>query len=302
MYWSRDYDPDESLRMQTDITHLPEAKQRELEQITDIIRAQGEVEMVILFGSYARGDWREEKDLKPDRWSGHASDYDILVVVKDPERAADAGYRRTLLEATNKPKFSTHAHPIVHDIDDVNTNLEEGRYFFLDIKREGKLLFDSEMFKLAEPRELTAEERQRMAQADFDYWFDLATRFYRMYELAYEEGDLRNAIFNLNQATESAYKAILMVFTSYCPHEHMLEWLGYEAANFGPVFREIFPTDSQKEQERFELLDRAYIGARYRKDFVVFWGDVEYLAPKVKVLLETAGKICRDEIAKLSTS
>lgn len=56
MDWNRDFDQDESLRMQTDISRLPEAKQRELEQITEIIRAQGEVEMVILFGSYASGD------------------------------------------------------------------------------------------------------------------------------------------------------------------------------------------------------------------------------------------------------
>ncbi|WP_428625087.1 nucleotidyltransferase domain-containing protein [Sedimenticola sp.] len=67
--------------MQTNISHLPLKKQRELEQITEIVKAQEGVEMVILFGSYARGDWREEKELKPNRWSGHASDYDILVVV-----------------------------------------------------------------------------------------------------------------------------------------------------------------------------------------------------------------------------
>ena len=58
MLWPRDYDPDESLRMRTDIRHLPEAKQRELEHIVEIISARDEVEMVILFGSYARGDWR----------------------------------------------------------------------------------------------------------------------------------------------------------------------------------------------------------------------------------------------------
>ncbi len=82
MYWDRDFDKDENLRMQTNISRLPGKKQRELEQITDIIRAQGEVEMVILFGSYARDDWREEKDLEPERWSGHASDQILGTPVK----------------------------------------------------------------------------------------------------------------------------------------------------------------------------------------------------------------------------
>jgi len=79
----------------------------------------------------------------------------------------------------------------------------------------------------------------------------------------------------------------------------MLEWLGEEAAEHGPVFHVIFPRQTEKEEERFELLDRAYIGARYRKDFVVFWGDVEYLAPRVKKLLETTEGICREEIAEI---
>jgi len=293
MIWYSAYGQDEETQMQTDISHLPLEKQRELEQIADILGAREGVEMVILFGSYARGDWREAKDLEPGRWSGHASDYDILAVVREP---VDAGFRKAVKEAANAPGFSTHVNPIVHDIKDVNAQLEEGRYFFLDIKREGRLLYDSEAFTLAEPRELAAEERQRIAQADFDYWYSRATQFYKVYEFCHKENELHLAAFNLNQATESAYKAILLVFTGYCPHEHMLEWLGEEAAEFGPVYQEVFPRDTEKAQNRFELLDRAYIGARYKKDFIIFWGDVEYLAPRVKQLLETTEAICRAKL------
>lgn len=299
MLWPRDYDPEESLRMRTDITHLPEPKQRELEHIVEIISARDEVEMIILFGSYARGDWREEKDLPARRWSGHASDYDILVVVSDPARAADGAYAAGLREAANAPKFSARVHPIVHDIEDVNANLEEGRYFFLDIKREGRLLYDSERFTLAEPRRLSGEERARIAEGDLEGWIGAARRFYRYYQVGYDEGDLRGASFNLNQATESAYKAILLVFTGYCPHEHMLGWLADEAARFGPVSEEIFPQSAEQERKRFELLNRAYIGARYRKDFIVFWGDIEYLAPRVETLLDVAERICCEKIVSL---
>ncbi len=300
MFCRRDDLNDESSQMQTDIHHLPEAKQRELEQVAQIIRAQGEVEMIILFGSYARGDWKEEKDLPRDRWSGHASDYDILVIVADPATAASATYRANLRDATNAPGFTARVNPIVHDIEDVNENLAEGRYFFTDVKREGRLLYDSGRLTLAEPRELTPEEKQRIAQADFDYWFGAARSFYRMYEFAYKDGQLRMAIFNLNQATESAYKAILLVFTGYCPHEHLLDFLGYDASRFAPVWRELFPQTTETERERWQRLDRAYIGARYRKDFIVFWGDVEYLAPRVKKLLDVTETACRQYIATLT--
>ncbi len=64
--------------MKKTLTHLPKNKKVELEKIEKIIRKHcDDVEMIILFGSYARGDWKEESDLKPDRKSGHVSDYDI---------------------------------------------------------------------------------------------------------------------------------------------------------------------------------------------------------------------------------
>lgn len=40
MYGHRDFDQDERFRMRTDISRSSETKQRELEQITDITRAQ----------------------------------------------------------------------------------------------------------------------------------------------------------------------------------------------------------------------------------------------------------------------
>ncbi len=294
--YSLDETRDTHEKMRTDILHLPKEKQRELEQIAKTLGNREGVEMVILYGSYARGDWKEEKDLPKKRWSGHASDYDILVITREP---TDASFEREIKDTLFALDLSAKTSPIVHDIEDINQQLGEGRYFFLDIKREGRMLYNTEEFGLAEPRELTAEEKQKLAQADFDYWYLRAKDFYEGHEFYTGKGNPHLAIFNLNQATESAYKAILLVFTSYCPHEHMLAILGDEAAEFGPVFRDIFPNDTKEEEEYFNLLDRAYIGARYQKDFIVYWGDVEYLAPRVKQLLEVTERICCEEIGSI---
>ena len=276
-------------KMRTDLNHLPEEKQRELGQIARVLGEMEGVEMVILYGSYARGDWKEEKDLPPNPRSGHPSDYDILVVTREPP---EAGFEGTVRELINNPRLSARANPIVHEIEDINQQLGEGRYFFLDIKHEGRMLYNTERFMLAEPRELTAQEQHALAKADFDSWYKQATGFYKLYEYSYRDENLRLAIFNLNQATESAYKAILLVFTGYCPHEHMLTWIGSEAAEFGPVFRDIFPADTKENEEYFNLMNRAYIGARYQKDFIVHWHDLDYLAPRVKQLLEVTEAIC----------
>lgn len=286
-------------RMQTDIHHLPKEKQQELGKIGKLLGGMDEVEMVILYGSYARGDWKVEKDLKPGRWSGHASDYDILVVTKEP---METHFERQVKEALYALNLSVRSSPIVHDIEDINQQLSDGRYFFLDIKHEGRVLYDSETYTLAEPRELSAKEKQALAQADYDYWYKRAEGFYQGYKFHSDSGMAPLAIFNLNQATESAYKTILLVFTSYCPHEHLLEFLGRKAAEHGPVFHDIFPDETKEQGDYFDLLDRAYIGARYQKDFIVHWDDIDYLAPRIKQLLEVTRTICHQKIESIGNS
>jgi len=282
--------------MQTEIHHLPMEKQQELGKIGKLLGGMEEVEMVILYGSYARGDWKEEKDLKPGRWSGHASDYDILVVTKDP---METHFERQIKDTLYALNLSARTSPIVHDIEDINQQLSDGRYFFLDIKREGRVLYDSEAFTLAEPRELSAKEKQVLTQADFDYWYNRAKEFYVAAELFTERAQAALTAFNLNQAAESAYKTILLVFTSYCPHEHLLGFLGRKAAEHGPVFHDIFPDETKEQGDYFDLLDRAYIGARYQKDFIVHWDDIDYLAPRVKQLLEVTEAICCHKIKSM---
>ena len=68
--------------MKKTLAHLPQEKQDELKLIVERILAFISPAKVILFGSYARGDYKEESDLEPDRKSGHASDYDILVITE----------------------------------------------------------------------------------------------------------------------------------------------------------------------------------------------------------------------------
>jgi uncharacterized protein len=50
--------------MKTALDHLPEQKQQELQKAIEIIRKEIDLEMLILCGSYARGDWVEDLDLE----------------------------------------------------------------------------------------------------------------------------------------------------------------------------------------------------------------------------------------------
>ncbi len=283
--------------MNTSLTHLPENKVDELENVVSIIRKQcDDVEMIILFGSYARGDYKVEADLKAERKSGHKSDYDILVVTGHKKSVDNAGLWTEITKECNSLKQSTHARIIAHDIQKLNIKLAEGQYFYTDIKKEGCLLYDSGNCKLAAKRNLKPEELQRIAQEHYDHWFERALGFFRQYNHAIKDKDYKTAAFDLHQATEASYKTILLVFTNYSPDEHYLTMLGDMASEEDASLSDIFPLMSREEQERFRKLDYAYIGARYDPEFRITNADLETLATHVKKLLELTEKICKAKI------
>lgn len=134
---------------------LPEGKRRELKFVVQPIRdgfaeaiegrkaerlKDGKLLKIILFGGYARGDWVE------DPVGRYFSDYDILAVV-DHEDLTDVPefWLKTedrLLDARSEgSRLRTPVSLIYHSLDDVNEKLRLGRYFFIDILREGILLF-----------------------------------------------------------------------------------------------------------------------------------------------------------------
>jgi hypothetical protein len=164
--------------MKTDLSHLPPDKRAELRRVTELIREVADLEMVILFGSHARGDWVEDRHEEDGVLYEYVSDYHILLVVKSREHGASCRLWQQV-ERTVREKLpaGSHVNAIAHNIDHVNQKLAEGHYFFTDIVTEGVLLYDSGRYQLAEAKELDADERRRVAQEHFDQWFPSAGSF-----------------------------------------------------------------------------------------------------------------------------
>jgi HEPN domain-containing protein len=288
--------------MKKNLAHLPDNKQDELKHIVSVIHNLcDDVEMIILFGSYARGDYKEETDLKPDRKSGHKSDYDILVVSKNKSTATDIGLWQKITKKCNYSASNTHVQIISHDIQELNIKLAEGQYFYTDVKKEGCMLYNSNNFKLAGKHKLKPDEQKRIAQDYFDYWYKTATMSFEDFQHDLKKGFndkdfFRKAAFNLHQAAEHSYKTILLVFTNYNPNEHLLDILGKMAAKYHPALKDIFPQETKDEQNCFELLAYAYIGARYDPEYRICKEELKYLSKRVKLLLDITGKICKTKI------
>ncbi len=280
--------------MKTDLSHLPEDKRDEVRRITEIIREAVEPEMVILFGSHARGDWVEDEE------TGYISDYDVLVIVRP--RHAEGGsntiQQRVEREVAEALRHS-HVNAIAHRIDFVNSKIGEGHYFFTDIRKEGILLYDSGKHELAKAKDLDDAERQRIAQRDFVQWFESANEFYQGFAGALERDHLKKAAFDLHQTTERLYATILLVHTGHKPKVHDIERLDkLSRLHVGELAR-VFPRSTPEEERRFDLLKRAYVDARYDPDYTITRGDLEYVAGRVRELKTLVEETCRGKIESL---
>jgi len=292
--------------MENSINHLPDVKRKELESIVAVIKKNCDnIEKIILFGSYARGNYKEAKDLSQSSRTGHVSDYDILVVTKNKDVALNSLLWGKISEELQSLNLSAFPKILTHDIEELNKKLSEGQYFFSDIKKEGIMLFDAGNFELAEEKKLTAEEKQQIAQKHFDYWFNRAEGFYRHFLIDFENPSTKDSdnglmAFNLHQVAESCYKAILLVFTNYTPREHFLEILGKKSENCSAEFSNIFSKTAKQDEDRFNLLEYAYIGGRYDPDYYISKEDLKILEVSVQKLLKLTAESCKKRISSLT--
>jgi uncharacterized protein len=288
--------------LKTGIDHLAAEKQSEIREITDVIRQRFPAEMIILFGSFARGDWVDDRYTENGTVYEYKSDYDILVVVdtevlairKESNKHWQNKLRRdTVLESS--------LNVIFHGIGYLNSEIENGNYFFVEILKEGIMLYDSGKFNLSEPKPLNAADRKYKAGIYFGKWFESAEMFYLDFENNFEKGKLLKRHFNqasfmLHQATEHLYACLILVYTDYKPKTHDLEKLDRQACKLDCRFKTIFLRATEGEERLFQLLKKAYIDSRYTLDYKVAKEDLEYLSERVKKLRDLTELACKEKI------
>jgi uncharacterized protein len=290
--------------MKTTLEHLPERKQQELHTIATILRnalddfltnkngskAEFRILKIILFGSHAKGTWVN------DRPNGYISDYDILVIVNKPALVEEYCIWHNAEEQIERRVTSAPLGLIVHTLSEVNERLQQGHYFFKDIREQGIELFSSTPKKLTLPGDLTAEERRTIAQKHYNHWFESASDLYITFGFDKNRGKLSQAAFLLHQATERFFACTLLVYTNYLPKSHNIEKFGKFCAQIDPEFADIFPMDNKFHRRSFRRLQRAYIDARYSEHYEITVEELDYLQGEVVKLKALVERVCQTRV------
>ncbi|MEG3091669.1 HEPN domain-containing protein [Sphingomonas sp. PB1R3] len=297
--------------MRSDLEHLPDKKRRDLDRIVEVLfaefeqatslstqkwRRQGRILKVILYGSYARGDWVD------DPIGGYQSDYDILVVVSD-ERLTEPGEfwakadDQFVREVTISRRISAPVTFIVHSLADVNNQLTQGRPFFIDAIEQGIALYEVEDYPFVTPQPLEPKAALAEARKHFDQWFPSASEFLELGKIAAENGMLNKGAFLFHQAAEQFYHSVLLTLTLYSPKSHKLNFLRSQAEPLVHELIAVWPRDTRFAQRCFELLRQAYVNARYSPHYKVTPAELEWLAERVALLQQLVKDACEARLA-----
>jgi predicted nucleotidyltransferase/HEPN domain-containing protein len=283
--------------MRTSLDHLPVEKQSEIQEIVETINHRFPAEMIILFGSFARGDWVDDRYKENGTIYEYKSDYDILVVV-DTEVLAikkenNKHWQNKLRRETG---LETPLNVIFHGIDYLNSEIENCSYFFVDILNKGIMLYDRGKYQLSTPKPLKPADRKYKARLYFDRWFNGANEFLIDYNNAFDRDSYAQAAFMLHQSTERLYACSILVYTDYKPKTNDLEKLDRQACKLDCRFKTIFPRTTVDEIRLFQLLKKAYIESRYRLDYKITGEDLEYLSERVRKLRDLTDVACKEKI------
>ena len=302
--------------MRTDLDHLPAQKQRELERVVQLVfeefgdafalskhewKKAGRILKVILYGSYARGTWVDE----PHTAKGYQSDYDLLIIVNDKRLTDRVKYwarvdERLMREYGVTGTLKTPVNFIVHTLQEVNDGLAHGRYFFMDVAKEGIALYQSDDSELHQPKPKTPSQALAMAREYFEEWYPSAAALKEGADFYIGRERLKEAAFSLHQATERLYHCVLLVCTFYTPHVHNLGFLRTQAERIDPRLTYVWPRDTKRDRARFEKLKEAYVKARYSKHYRITQEELEWLGSQVEELGRVVHEVCSQRIEELA--
>lgn len=301
--------------MRHGIEHVSVTERRELERIIEMIldefddvlslaqrdwRTNGRIDKIVLYGSHARGDWVDEHFTRV----GKHSDWDLIVIVNDERLTDRVKYWQNVTERLSREYEITHRlrSPVqyfVYTMDQINTSLENGRYFFTDFYRDGIVVYEADKAEFSAPKPLPPRQVLRMSREYYSEWLEGALWDFDDYEQNHKKERLKKAAVELHQCVEKLYQTILLVFTLYTPHSRNVVELRRFAENIVPDLAVAWPRETDDEIATFEKLQQAYVKAHYPRDYYITGDRLDWLGERTRLLIDLVRSNCEARLAEL---
>lgn len=304
--------------MHLDIDHLSLEQQAQLHRIVRMVfeefenalalantawKKKGRIDKIVLYACPPVGCGKEGA---PDAVRGTSPGYGILVIINDQRLTEQKVYWRSLRDRFDRDheitgRLASPVDFVVHTLSEVNSALDRGVSFFMALLKDGAILYDYDGADFHTPRPRSAEQALAIAQDHFDAWFPSAVHYHQTALYALGQGWLHKAAFDMHQAAERLYHAVLLTLTFRAPNTHDLVILRREADRLDPRLAASWPDSTHDERRRFRSLSRAYKSSRYSASFRVAPEDLAWIDERLRDLASIVEHLCAARLSGAPT-
>lgn len=154
-------------------------------------------------------------------------------------------------------------------INEVYKHLRVGHIFYSAVCTQGLKVYDNQRLPLPEKGIIDLDTIKVKARNIFNDAFQNSKSYLDGAEYFATSNQYKQAAFLLHQAMEHALGALLASITSLTTYGHNLKSLIRNCSFCSPDLEAVFPRNSDAEKELFNLLNAAYVSARYSPNYEI---------------------------------
>lgn len=193
---------------------------------------------------------------------------------------------------------------IVEDLAGVNQALDAGLYFYREIVQDGIALYEVPGHAFHPLKPLTPAEAFSLAALYYAKQSDTIETKLELASYAIGKGQEKDwpqtAAFNLHQAVEAAYVAVLLVTGLYAPRSHNIKFLRGLAEAKDTRLVPAWPRETRAVRKPFEKLKRAYVDARYNQEsYLISTEELVDLNRTADGLYDLVRLVCEERLAEI---
>ncbi len=244
-------------------------KDEDLLRIVGMIHRSMDVEKIFLLGKYP---------LLP-REAGE--EYDLLVLIKNTQHKKMDEYESIII---NRSTDMAPVYTSVFTIEKINELLRKGNPFFASCCRNENLIYDFGETPISGKEE--CQQTALLFIEEHNLLMNKAKHFFTGAQLYHQQVEYALATFMLHQSIEHSLNALLVPLLQYRIKTHNLHKLLRYARRFNNKIYQIFPRDTKSEVALFQILQKAYIHARYKNSFSVSYEQSDLLLLKTQNVIQ----------------
>lgn len=249
------------------------------QKLVALIREAVEVHTIYMLGSNL-ATRRTETVFMPEAPSCQSANYYYLLVLINDDGDVNAAQDKIENRAAHFVPVTAMVMPVLT----FTCWLAKGHPFAHKVYREAVLLYSQDE-KLSAPEILPKGDMKNSDVICTDT-INKVTEFMAGADLFILRNQTKLAAFMLHQAAEQCLHGLFEISTGMYLNTHSIDKLLRYCSMINWRLPEIIPRNNDKEEKLFQLLQKAYAGGRYEKEYSITVKDLEVLRGRIAELKE----------------